>query len=156
MDRDKFEDMLADYLGNELSPNDRRTFEEHLAKSPADRAEVESLQRTLDDLRELPPPPSGYAPSPRPSTPRIIRCLYRPLAYAALLLIGIGIGWLAKPAPSTEQQMTEPTQPSKTPYPQRGWPTESTPSRLVLNAKSFSTAFSQPTQSSTARGRPNG
>ena len=159
MDRNKFEDLLADYLGDELGPEDRRAFEEHLATSDTDRVEVESLLETLRCLREL-PPPAATPPSSPPiewvGPPVIVRYLYRPLAYAAVLLIGIGIGWFARPEPRTEAPIVAPSSPAKVTYASQRWPLGKAPSRLVLNARALSTAFTQPTGARGPRSRPTG
>lgn len=137
MDRDTFQDRLADYLGDELSREDRLAFEEYLASADTDRAEVESLQATLLSLGQLPPAPllrsglGGRAPSHR-----AVRSLYRPLAYVAMLLIGVGIGWFAKPMPEAQdnrQQVMYASSRTRTHW----------PSSLVHNARNLSAAFTR-------------
>ena len=160
MDRNKFADMLADYLGDELTPGDRRAFEEHLAASAADQAEAESLQAALGSLRQLPPPPVATGSGPaspgeghRPRPPAIVRYVYRPLAYAALLAIGIGIGWLAKPAGVSEAPGAGPQPPVEAIIRSPRLHFDKVPSRFVRNALALSTAFTQPTEATAPSGR---
>ncbi len=139
MDRDTFQDRLADYLGDELSRQDRLAFEEYLASADTDRAEVESLQAALHSLRQLPPAPvsdSGGAWRSRPAWG--VRALYRPLAYAAMLLIGVGIGWFAKPMPAAEPQDNHPQAIYVSSRTRTHWP-----SSLVHNARNLSAAFTR-------------
>ena len=164
MDRKRFEDMLADYLGNELSPQDRRAFEEHLAHSAEDRAEVEALQAAVRCLSELPPPPVAAASPPEPSArarrlprPRVVRYVLRPLAYAAVLLAGVGIGWFARPAQSTTQPGAEPPTARIVDEPSGPHvPDTETPSRFVRNMYAMSVAFSRPTEQQPPSPRTGG
>ena len=160
MDRNKFADMLADYLGDELTPEDRRAFEEHLAASDADRAEAESLQAALSSLRQLPPPPAAIAPgtaSPgaghRPRPPAVVRYVYRPLAYAAMLVIGVGIGWLAKPAGVAEVPGAGPQPPVEAIIGTPRLHFDKVPSRFARNALALSMAFTQPTEATAPGAR---
>ena len=160
MDRDKFAGMLADYLGDELSSADRRAFEAHLASSDADRAEVESLQAALDNLRQLPPPPASGAsahPLPQAAHPKqsraVVRYLYRPLAYAAMLVIGVGIGWLAKPAGVAEVPGAGPQPPVEAIIGTPRLHFDKVPSRFARNALALSMAFTQPTEATAPSSR---
>lgn len=220
MDRKRFEDMLADYLGDELNPQDWRAFEEHLAQSDADRAEVEALQAALrclrdlppapvvwhrlptgDSLRELPPAPTSVAgaaavatpdgprrdappkcdvpinrglaggerpesgpPTGRLPQPSIVRYLYRPLAYAAVLLIGIGMGWLAKPVGTAAPPAGGQASPGPAPAAVKELdglrgprlPDAKTSGPVVRNAYAMMLAFSQPTEPAPMPHRPGG
>ena len=158
MDHERFKNMLADYLGDELSPEDRRSFEEHLARSDADRAEVESLRAVLNSLRQLPPPPMLYSGGPasapqsvRPTHTRLVRYVVRPLSYAAILLIGIGVGWFAKPTSTTTPVQHEPTTTVVL-----GSHRTRAPSLFIRNVAALSSAFTQPTETRTPQGRRNG
>ncbi len=51
-----FETLMADALGNELSPADRPVFEAHLGECPKCREEYESSRRAVATMRELPGP----------------------------------------------------------------------------------------------------
>ncbi len=155
MNCDRAWELLVDYLGEELEPADRRAFEEHLAQCDQCRIEAESLQDALQALRQLPPlSPAGLEadgrfPGPEPRTARPLhRQLGRPLALAATLLIGIGIGWFARlpdTAPLPDSGQIRQTQP--------GWPRDQRisehdliPSPFMRNALAFSTAFSRPSR----------
>ena len=48
-----FESYLADALGDELAPEDRPTFESHLAECETCRQEYEESQRAIDTMRVL-------------------------------------------------------------------------------------------------------
>ncbi|MHC4090820.1 MAG: anti-sigma factor family protein [Planctomycetota bacterium] len=148
------QEMLADYLGQELDPADQRAFGGHLASCDRCRTEVESLQETLQALRQLPPAPAGVLPdgvrSPRATQawpgPRY-RGLARPLAYAATLLIGIGIGWLARPAGTVPGPRAPDTREVHPRPPWRGQlPDELAPSPFVRNALAFSAALNEPSR----------
>lgn len=53
---ENFETLMADALGNELSPEDRPAFEAHLASCESCRREYESLSGTIATLQNLPGP----------------------------------------------------------------------------------------------------
>jgi hypothetical protein len=116
---------------------------------------VESLQAAVRALRELgPAPATPVSSTPRQPKPTVrfdpMRYVLRPLAYAAILLIGIGIGWFVKPAPESigPKVVAEP--------PAQADPIETRlkSDRFVRNAIALSTAFSQ--QPRSKRGDPNG
>jgi anti-sigma factor RsiW len=96
--------LLADYLGDELSPEQRRSFEHDLADDADLAAEVESLRGALVAMRALDAgdaPDSSASPAPlaaiRPASRR--GHLVRVAALLALAFIG---GYLVKgmePAP---------------------------------------------------------
>lgn len=93
-------EILADYLGDELSEADRGVFERHLAECEHCRAEVVSLQTAVRSLQSLRPAPSTpITPMARSRRGRL-RPIWQPMAYAAILLIGVGIGWFARPGVS--------------------------------------------------------
>ena len=58
MDCDRFELMLAGALGDELSPDDRAAFDNHLEACTRCRSEYESLRGVTVSLRALSAPPS--------------------------------------------------------------------------------------------------
>jgi len=54
MNCEDFEMLMADALGEELSPDDRPTFEDHLSECERCRREYESARATVTTLRNLP------------------------------------------------------------------------------------------------------
>ena len=151
MNCNQVQDMLADYLGEELATADRRTLEDHLAECERCAAQVESLQAAIRALRQLGPPPAHAVPHPPPAarTPvlRLQRYLFRPFAYAAMLMIGVGIGWSARPAPPAPT--LAPTPGAKSPLVAPAIEEQVRPDNLspfVRNAYALSRAFSQPTR----------
>lgn len=125
MNEKELEMLLADYLGNELDDAERRRFEEFLDANPQARAEVEALRRTLADVRCLEEETesrvaewSGSRESCRAGW------FTTALRYAAVLAVGMGVGWLLKPAevgpgkhetvepsPAPQVAVTEPVHP---------------------------------------------
>ncbi len=93
MNCDEIQNALADYLGDELEASRRSALETHLESCDACRQEVSELKNTVQMLERL------KAPSRDVLSPMSRRIgILQPLAYAAVLIIGIGIGWLARPA----------------------------------------------------------
>ena len=146
MNCDRAHALLADYLGHEIEPADRNAFEQHLAACPACRTEAETLAGALQTLRQLPLPAAAAdlaasGDGPQPIYPSWARW-HRPLAYAAILLIGIGIGWFVRPQPAPGPNL--PTAPDRTlPAPasraEHRWPEN----RFFRNAVALSSAFSR-------------
>ena len=103
MNCEPFESMMADALGDELSPDDRTVFEAHLAGCDQCRHEYETRLQTIKSLRDLPGPQrvtiqrrgnrlviQGLPESP----PEVMRVRYRGvLRYAAGLLIAFTAGY---------------------------------------------------------------
>ncbi len=56
MNCEEFENLLADALGDELSPEDRPVFEEHLGSCERCRLEYESSREAVAAMRALPGP----------------------------------------------------------------------------------------------------
>jgi anti-sigma factor RsiW len=105
------QEVLADYLGDELDRSGRVAFESHLAICPQCRREAESLQSTLRRLEQLPGPlammPDGSGtslPTWKRRTSLRRRSVARILTYAATLAIGVGIGWFGRSKPSSAGQ----------------------------------------------------
>lgn len=92
MNCDNIQDGVADYLGGELPDALRDVFDTHLRECPPCREEIDSLRTTLATLDRLDAPPAPIA------FPRRRRSLLTPFAYAAVLLFGVGLGWVLKPA----------------------------------------------------------
>lgn len=100
------ESMLADYLGDELDASDRTRFEAHLASCAHCSAEVKDLQRMQTSLQDFP----GVSAADAARRTRVLeirrragwteRALLAGLRYAAILIIGAGVGWQLKPAPA--------------------------------------------------------
>lgn len=56
MNCNEFETLMADALGNELAPQDRPSFEAHLAECAECRGRYESFTKVVRSMRELPGP----------------------------------------------------------------------------------------------------
>ncbi len=103
MKPENYENRLADYLGNEMSPDERHAFEQTLRAFPECQAEVDALQAALADLRQLPAPIATTRPvAPRstaaPSSTRPGQRLSATLLKtAAVLVFGVIIGRLTAP-----------------------------------------------------------
>ncbi len=103
MNCNEIESRLADYLGAELSAADRERFEQHLQSCERCRAEVGGLASVADGLRDLPSVSMEHA-ARRTRDLEVRRRRAQPgrmvlagLRYAAILLLGAGIGWQIKP-----------------------------------------------------------
>jgi anti-sigma factor RsiW len=95
MNADEIKAMLADYLGDELGPEDRRRFEEYLDTDREFAAEVASLRCTLDDMRSLKVPgEDAFAPPPRAAERRAWPVPV--LRYAAVILLAFAAGFFAR------------------------------------------------------------
>ncbi|RJP39770.1 MAG: zf-HC2 domain-containing protein [Phycisphaerales bacterium] len=95
MNCDELNDHLADYLGDELPEEVRHSVDEHLARCAACRGEAMSLTATVSALRSLEPPARA------PGVAGGLRASSRAaglLAYAAVLLAGVGLGYVLRPA----------------------------------------------------------
>lgn len=105
MNREQYEALLADALGDELTPGDRVVFERCLDEHPDWRREYESARGTLDTLVRVTAPPrvivrrEGYrlifesAEVPAPtSTPTTAGAWHR---YAAAILLAFTAGYAA-------------------------------------------------------------
>lgn len=103
MNCNDIESRLADYLGAEMSSADRERFEQHLQSCGCCRAEVGGLASVADGLRNLPSVSMEHAArrtrdlEVRRRRAKPGRMLLAGLRYAAILLLGAGIGWRIKP-----------------------------------------------------------
>jgi anti-sigma factor RsiW len=79
------DDMLASYLGGELSDEQRRQFESTLADDPDLATHAAELKETLELLRSLP------AAAPEPASPAPGRTMLR---YAAVIALTFVVGYL--------------------------------------------------------------
>ncbi|MCP4251630.1 MAG: hypothetical protein GY778_31720 [bacterium] len=146
MNCDRAQGLLPDYLGDEIDPADRQQFDEHLAACPACREEAESLGAALQTLRQLPPPAVAADVVADPGRRQLIYPMrarwYRPLAYAAMLVIGVGIGWFVRPNPAPAPDLRAVpsiTTPAPAPRGERQWPEN----RFFRNAVALSSAFTR-------------
>ena len=142
------QEMLADYLGDELDSSFRNAFDSHLAICQQCRSEVESLQRTVQSLKQLPvlaAPNSWDASLSRSKThiPFPRRYVMRLLTYAAMLVFGVGIGWFGNPILSNPHKAFVPFL-YKAENNISGNLKCQSPDQFVRNAITLSTAFSQP------------
>ncbi len=96
---DDIHNQLADYLGGELQADLAEQMDAHLATCPVCREEKASLQEALRLMSQLSGPvgmPASRAaelPTPWPRSGGWRRVM----PYAAMLVLGMGIGWLTKP-----------------------------------------------------------
>lgn len=150
MHRHDFEQKLADYLGQELNPDARAAFETYLNAHPDAQEEVESLRAVLRGLDRLAPPPLAtddrLGQVLERSSPKTVRWLKlrRALAYAAVLVAGVAIGWMARPLP-----IPAPTSPGAGTIERVIRPSQRVPdflpqNRFARNCLALSLAFSQP------------
>ena len=54
MNRYQFEDLISEYIENELSLSKRKEFETYLKENPEARSLVDSVRYTMDTMRSLP------------------------------------------------------------------------------------------------------
>ena len=92
MNSSEARELLADYLGDELSPDQRRGFEAQLAHDPELAAEVENLGGALAAL--------GSLELPAPVEPVVRMPAHAFLRYAAVVLLAFGAGYWANAAVS--------------------------------------------------------
>ncbi len=96
---EELEGLLADFLGAELEDSDRRRVDAHLAECAQCRREVRELQASLAALAES--PDVGFEDAARrtaglevrrrePRARRLARVL---VPAAAVLLLGLALGW---------------------------------------------------------------
>lgn len=150
MDRHDFEQKLADYLGHELNPHARADFETYLKAHPDAQEEVESLRAVLKGLDRLTPPPLATHEKvardyerPRPRTGVLLK-LRRALAYAAVLVAGVAIGWMARPLPEPSATSDGGGAIERIIRPGRRVPDFLPQNRFARNCLALSLAFSQP------------
>lgn len=100
MTNEQFNDLLADWLGDELSPDDRTAFERELAANPLRRAEAQRLREAQDLVRALARP----QPQLRQPHPAMLRVVAAALRYAAVIALAFAGGYMARgpDAPATQ------------------------------------------------------
>jgi anti-sigma factor RsiW len=96
-------ELLADYLGDELGPAQRHGIREHLAACALCREDIAGLSGVLTELKQVPDVSAdqavaltrglggGRAESARPGRWRLAA-----VRYAAVLMLGIGLGFLLR------------------------------------------------------------
>lgn len=96
MKPDKIQNLLADYLGDELDPARKAEFERALDNDPDLAAEVDSLRKTIRAMRSLDVPsvvPPALSPAHPPgAAPRMLGIM----RYAASILIAFTLGALVR------------------------------------------------------------
>jgi anti-sigma factor RsiW len=116
MNCNEVELMLADYLGNELPEEERRTVDSHLQRCAACAQQIETLQDTLTTLGHLDTISHGDAAhrtrdfqiTRRP--PAIQRIAIASLKIAAMLAFGVALGrWSQKQPTNSNPQTTDPS-----------------------------------------------
>ena len=96
--------LLADYLGNELNAERRAQFDGHLASCARCSAEVEALAKVQTELADSPEVSASDAEwqtrllEVRPKMSWPSRWASAGLRYAAMLVLGVGLGWQLKQA----------------------------------------------------------
>ncbi len=116
MNCERVGEMMADYLGDELSADDRVLFDEHLSACDACSREIDELMETLDVLRH-----GADVPTLSVARRRHAVGWLQPFAYAAVLLVGLGIGWTIKPAPPSAPAESAPAERVDSPRLHPGW-----------------------------------
>ena len=94
MDREKLEELMADYLGGELEPAHAAQYETALAEHPDLAGEVASLQRTLSMIRKT--DGKDRPDMPLPSKKAWSRAV---LPYAAALILAFTAGYFFRSIP---------------------------------------------------------
>jgi anti-sigma factor RsiW len=104
MNCERFESLLADALGEELSAANRPAFEEHVRACERCRREYESASAALAAMRSLPAPPvatvgvakngNAQAGFGRSATKPYVLRWSALLRYAAAIVIAFGAGYL--------------------------------------------------------------
>ncbi len=101
MKRDELKAMLADYLGDELSSEQRQQFESALVNDSEFADEVEGLKQTLQTIHSLDEPVTTKKIPIESARPVVIPGLLR---YAAVLAIAFIGGYMARGPQSVQLQ----------------------------------------------------
>ena len=104
MNCNNIKNLLADYLGDELESTQRVEFELHVSTCASCRVEVTGLQQVQSALTDAPDISIEQADQHsrcleirrRRAWP--MRTMFAGLRYAAMLALGVGLGWQLKPA----------------------------------------------------------
>ncbi len=103
MNCNDIKDLLADYLGDELESAERTQFESHLSTCAPCRAEVAGLRQVQSELQDAPDISIEQADRQsrcleiRRRSAWPMRTVFAGLRYAAMLAVGLGLGWQLKP-----------------------------------------------------------
>jgi putative zinc finger protein len=107
------EGTLHAYLDGELPPVERERVDTHLKGCPACQARLAEERALIERASKLlgmaTPPERTMPPLQELRQPRLTWRLRRPLAWAATVLLAIGLGWIAR---GTIQQRAAPASPS--------------------------------------------
>ena len=104
MTRDELKAMLADYLGDELTSEQRQQFEAALVSDPEFAAEVDGLKQTLQTIRSLDEPIAVVVAQDDAIRPAIMPGLIR---YAAILVFAFIGGYLAHGSQTEQLQVNQ-------------------------------------------------
>ena len=104
MTRDELKAMLADYLGDELSSEQRQQFEVALVDDPEFAEEVDGLKQTLQTIRSLDEPIAVVAAQDDAIRPAIMPGLIR---YAAILVFAFIGGYLVRGSQFVQPQIVQ-------------------------------------------------
>lgn len=104
MTRDELKAMLADYLGDELSAEQRQQFEAALVSDSEFAAEVDGLKQTLQTIRSLDKPVVAMVKHDKAARPAIMPSLLR---YAAVLVFAFVGGYLARGPQTVQPQLVQ-------------------------------------------------
>ena len=109
MNRDEANELMADYLGGELSPADRLRFEAYLNTDPELAGEVAGLERTLATLQQLDAPGNVAQPRTEANHTGAPRWwIAAALRYAAAVAIAFLAGYSLR-GPAAESPVSSPT-----------------------------------------------
>ncbi len=104
MTRDELKAMLADYLGDELSSEQRQQFEVALDADPEFAAEVDGLKQTLQTIRSLDEPVATNVKHDE-ATHRVVKPGL--LRYAAILVFAFIGGYLSRGPQTVQPQIAQ-------------------------------------------------
>ena len=104
MTHDELKPMLADYLGDELSSEQRQQFEAALVSDPEFAVEVDGLKQTLQTIRSLDEPIDVVAAQDDAIRPAIMPGLIR---YAAILVFAFIGGYLVRGSQFVQPQIVQ-------------------------------------------------
>ncbi len=116
MNCNDIKNLLADYLGDELESADRTQFESHLSTCAPCQAEVAGLRQVQSELQDAPDISIELADQRsrcleiRRRSAWPMRTVFAGLRYAAMLAVGLGLGWQLKPVTGDPRTNIPPVQ----------------------------------------------